>query len=400
MSNDHGQHVGLFDSLQPVPPDAILSLMGQLRADTRPGKLDLGVGVYRNAEGRTPVLHAVKTAEQRLVDQQDSKSYLGSEGNQGFTDLMAQVVFGDLAGNPRLSGVQTPGGTGALRLGAGLVAHSGRAPTVWIGTPTWPNHVAIFRDAGLQVQTHSFLAADNATVDFDAFIDALSQARAGDVILLHGCCHNPSGAGLDLAQWDALTSLVIERGLVPFIDLAYQGFGEDLENDVAGVRAMLRAVPEALVAYSCNKNFGLYRERVGALWVLSRTEAGNAIARSNLLGIARCLWSMPPDHGAAVVRLILEDEALSAAWRDELAQMRDRINGLRAALAEAHPALAAIGRQRGMFSILPLPRDVVVGLRGSHAIYMADSGRINIAGLTLDSIPGFVDALRPHLPDA
>ena len=399
MTSASTSQQGLLSRLEPFPPDAILGLMVQLRADPRPDKIDLGVGVYRDASGATPVLRAVKAAEAQLQKEQASKSYLGAEGNQGFTDLMANIAFGEaLAANPRLTGVQTPGGTGALRLGAALLQSTGNAPTVWIGSPTWPNHAAICKDAGLQVRTHAYLDARNADIDFDAFIDGLSQAKRGDVVLLHGCCHNPSGANLDAGEWQALTEFVLARGLVPFIDLAYQGFGQGLEEDGASMRALLNAVPEALVAYSCNKNFGLYRERVGALWVLADNAVAAGHARSNLLGLARGLWSMPPDHGAAVVRTILEEPGLRADWLAELTEMRERINTLRMALGGAHPALAAVARQRGMFSILPLPRDAIIGLRASHGIYMADSGRINIAGLRLETINDLIEALTPHLP--
>lgn len=381
-----------FGGLVVQPADALLGLIALYQADERPGKIDLGVGVFRDDWGRTPVMRAVKAAEARLLRDQQTKSYLGAEGDVRFTELLAQVAFG--AGADRLTGVQTPGGTGALRLGAELIARSRPGATVWIGAPTWPNHAPIFRDAGLGIETHRFFDVANAAIDFDGMIEDLAGAQPGDVLLLHGCCHNPTGASFTGEQWREIAQLCEARALLPFIDLAYQGLGDGLDADAAAMRGLLRALPEAVIAYSCDKNFGLYRERVGALWVQSDA---NALVRGNLLALARSLWSMPPDHGAAVVRLVLDDEALRADWIAELGAMRARINGLRAALAASHPHLAAIGDQRGMFALLPLGPDAVETLRRQHGIYMAGNGRINIAGLTLDTIPAFVSGLAPYL---
>ncbi|WP_052757382.1 amino acid aminotransferase [Sphingobium chungbukense] len=383
---------GFFDGLAVQPADALLGLIGLYRADTRPGKIDLGVGVFRDDFGHTPVMRAVKAAEAMLLRDQETKSYLGAEGDVRFAELLAEVAFG--AGPDRLAGVQTPGGTGALRLGAELITRSRPGATVWIGTPTWPNHAPIFRDAGLAIQTHRFFDVASAAVDFDGMIEDLGEARAGDVLLLHGCCHNPTGAGFTGAQWLEIGRLCAARGLLPFIDLAYQGLGDGLEADAAAMRGLMDALPEAVIAYSCDKNFGLYRERVGALWVQSEA---SELVRGNLLALARSLWSMPPDHGAAVVRLVLEYAALRADWTAELDAMRARINGLRAALAASHARLAAIGGQRGMFALLPLGPEAVEALRREHGIYMAGNGRINIAGLTLDTIPAFVAGVAPYL---
>ncbi|KEZ15136.1 Aspartate/tyrosine/aromatic aminotransferase [Sphingobium yanoikuyae] len=391
---------GLFDQLEPQPADSLLALIGLHRADPRPGKIDLGVGIYRDAAGVTPIMRAVKAAESLLVGTQSTKAYLGPEGDPRFTALLAPIVLGQALGaSDRLTGVQTPGGTGALRLGADLLARAGMTGRVWIGTPTWPNHGPIFAAAGLSVAPHPFYDAASSTLDFESMVRALAAARAGDVVLLHGCCHNPTGTGFSRAQWKALASDFVVRGIVPFIDLAYQGLGDGMEEDAAGLRLMLDAVPEALVAYSCDKNFGLYRERVGALWTLSASAAGVAAVRENLLVLARSLWSMPPDHGAAVVRAILEDEALAMIWRDELEEMRVRIGALRAALASADPRLAPIATQRGLFAILPVTPPAVIALRERHGIYMAGSGRINIAGLTTKTIAPFVAALAPFLPE-
>lgn len=246
----------------------------------------------------------------------------------------------------------------------------------------------------MTTRTHRFYDVASAAIDFDGMIEDLREAKAGDVLLLHGCCHNPTGADLNSAQWQEIGLLCERRALVPFIDLAYQGLGDGLEADAAGMRGLLDMLPEALVAYSCDKNFGLYRERVGALWVQS---GAAELVRSNMLALARSLWSMPPDHGAAVTRLVLEDDALRADWVSELDAMRARINELRSALAASHPRLAAIGDQRGMFALLPLTPEAVDALRRDHGIYMAGNGRINIAGLTLETVPAFVAALGSYL---
>jgi len=382
----------IFSRLAIQPPDALLGLIGLYRADRRPGKIDLGVGVFRDDAGRTPVMRAVKAGEAKLLRDQESKSYLGAEGDIRFVELLAEVAFG--AGADRPVGIQTPGGTGALRLGAELIARSRPDATVWIGTPTWPNHAPIFREAGMMIRTHRFYDVASAAIDFDGMIEDLREAKAGDVLLLHGCCHNPTGADLNSAQWQEIGLLCARRALVPFIDLAYQGLGDGLEADAAGMRGLLDMLPEALVAYSCDKNFGLYRERVGALWVQS---GAAELVRSNMLALARSLWSMPPDHGAAVTPLVLEDDALRADWVSELDAMRARINELRSALAASHPRLAAIGDQRGMFALLPLTPEAVDALRRDHGIYMAGNGRINIAGLTLETVPAFVAALASYL---
>ncbi|SEJ15320.1 aromatic-amino-acid transaminase [Sphingobium sp. AP50] len=388
----------LFDALRPQAPDALLGLITAFRADPRPDKIDLGVGVFRDDHGATPVMRAVKAAEARLVADQQSKAYLGAEGDARYTELLAELLLGaDAADEEHLAGVQTPGGTGALRLGAELIARARPDARVWIGTPTWPNHMPIFRAAGLAIQPHAFYHRDTGGIDFDAMMADLSDAMPGDIVLLHGCCHNPTGAGFGADQWRDIAALCERRGLIPFIDLAYQGLGDGLDDDAAATRTMLARLPEALIAYSCDKNFGLYRDRVGALWVQSRSGAGAAIAKGNMLAIARGLWSMPPDHGAAVVRVILDNPDLRADWMAELDAMRIRLNGLRMALSACHPRLAPIANQRGMFALLPLSSDQVIAAREQHGIYMAPDGRINIAGLTIDTITAFARGIVPYL---
>ena len=393
----------MFGALQPQPPDGLLTLIGLFRDDPRNSKIDLGVGTYRNAAGVTPVMEAVKAAERILLDEQQTKGYLGPEGDMRFVELLRPVAFGDVDGFAgRLVGVQTPGGSGALRLGGELIAAARPGATIWLGTPTWPNHRPVLEAAGLTVAEYRYFDPLTQSLCFEDMHAALSAAAPGDVVLLHGCCHNPTGAELDLAQWDAVASLVAERGLLPFIDLAYQGLGGGLEADAHGARRVLAAVPEALVAYSCDKNFGLYRERTGALFALAQDADAAATVFGNLLTLARVNWSMPPDHGAAAVRIVLDSPDLSRLWRTELKGMAGRINAVRGALADAEPRLASLSRQRGMFALLPIAPEAVATLRRDHGIYMAGSGRINLAGLQVAEAGLFVDALRAvgGLPDA
>ena len=387
----------MFEKLAAQAPDSLLALIGAFRDDPRPEKIDLGVGVYRDAAGRTPVFAAMKAAERRLVETQDSKAYLGPEGNLAFARALAPVVLGSLAGDERIMGVQTPGGTGALRLAAELIAAADRKARVWLGTPSWPNHAPLMTAAGLALKTYRHLDPATQAVAFEDMIAALEQAEAGDVVLLHGCCHNPTGADLSPAQWQQVAELLAARKLVPLLDLAYQGLGDGVEEDAAGLRHVLDKVNEALVAYSCDKNFGLYRERVGMLFVRARSGAEARVAFSNVLTLARTNWSMPPDHGAAAVALILEDAALRADWRRELDSMRARIAGVRAELAAADRAFAALGRQKGMFSLLPLAKETIEKLRKEQAIYMAGSGRISVCGLTPGNLLRFVAVVRAAL---
>ncbi|MBB2682927.1 UNVERIFIED_ORG: aromatic-amino-acid transaminase [Rhizobium etli] len=385
----------MFEELNSRPADSLLALIKAFQADERSGKIDLGVGVYRDAMGRTPVMRAVKAAEQFLLETQDSKKYLGPEGDLQFVRLLQPIIFGQSpAFEQRLVGIQTPGGSGALRLGAELIQTAMPSAKVLLGTPSWPNHAPIFGSARLAVREYPFVDLTSQQVKFESVSEALSSTNPGDVVLLHGCCHNPTGIDFTMEEWRRIAELLVAHRLVPFIDLAYQGLGDGLEQDAAPTRMILEAVDEALIAYSCDKNFGLYRERVGALYVMARNSNELGKAESNMAALARVNWSMPPDHGAAIVRTILENAEMSAMWRAELDEMCERVNGNRASLADAAPDLAFIRRQRGLFSNLSMSKDIAAVLRARHGIYMAGSGRMNLAGMQPADAGAIVAALR------
>ena len=379
--------------LDAVRSDSLLKLIALANADERADKIDVGVGVYRDGQGRTPVMRAVKAAERKLWETQDSKSYLGSAGDIAFAELLRPIVLGEHAGDQRIVGLQTPGGCGALRLGFQLVAKANPSARVLIGTPTWPNHVPIVAGSGLEFIEYPYYDRDAREIRFEAMIAAIEGASAGDVVLLHGCCHNPTGADLDAQQWAEVTRAVVARGLIPFVDIAYQGLGRGLHEDAAGLRGILDACDEVLVSQSCDKNFSVYRDRVGCLFVKTASREASETAMGHVLQIAREMWSMPPDHGGAVVRTILQDEALTADWRAELDEMRERILRIRERLAGADPRLEYIGHQSGMFSMLPISPEQVLELRERHAIYMADSGRFNVLGMADNAVDRFVAAV-------
>ena len=392
----------MLSNLEQQPADALLALIKLHSADPRSDKIDLGVGVYRNGQGATPVFGAIKAAEQKLVDTQDSKSYLGPEGDIGFVHALMPYIFGsdDPTMGGRIEGMQTPGGTGGVRLAVALAQRAG-CPRIWMALPSWPNHAQIFGDLGLELKSFAH-ATKTGMVDMDALRGAISLAEQGDAILLHGCCHNPTGIDYSNAQWDEIAGLVAAAKLLPILDLAYQGLGQGMEEDAYGVRRVLVAVPEALIAYSCDKNFGMYRDRVGAVYAMVADPAELGKVLSNGATLARAAWSMPPDHGGAAVRIILEDPALTALWRDELDTMRTRMRQVRARLAEAGRAgsidLTPLGHQHGLFSILPLSSEQILQLREDHGIYMAGSGRVNIAGLTAGNIDKFIADLACVAP--
>ncbi|MFM5923457.1 MAG: aromatic amino acid transaminase [Novosphingobium sp.] len=384
----------MLSNLEQQPADALLALIKLYGADPRADKIDLGVGVYRTGQGATPVFGAIKAAERKLVETQESKAYLGPEGDMGFVHALMPYIFG--AGDPtmggRIDGMQAPGGTGAVRLAVALARKAG-VPVVWMGVPSWPNHAQILGDLGVELKTFRHATKDGL-VDMDALRTAIDLAAPGDAILLHGCCHNPTGIDYSNENWDEIAGLVAGKKLLPILDLAYQGLGKGMEEDAYGVRRVLAEVPEALIAYSCDKNFGMYRDRVGAIYVMAENAEVLGRVLSNGHALARAAWSMPPDHGGAAVRLILEDAELTALWLDELDTMRTRMNQVRARLAEAGQQggvdFKVVGSQSGLFSILPLSPEQILALRSDHGIYMAGSGRINVAGLTMGNIDKFI----------
>jgi aromatic-amino-acid transaminase len=383
---------GLAD-LPPVESDSLLKLIALANADPRPDKIDVGVGVFRDAVGNTPILKVMKEAEQRLVDIQESKSYLGSAGDKRFAELLRPILLGEHAGDERIAGLQTPGGCGALRLGFELIATANPGARVLVGTPTWPNHPPIISAVGLEQVDYPYYEIGQGAIRFEDMLEALGSGEPGDVALLHGCCHNPTGADLNPTQWAEVTDVCHERGLIPLVDIAYQGFGQGLDEDAAGLRGILSQCDEVIIAQSCDKNFSVYRDRVGCLFVKTGSASATATAMGHVFQRAREMWSMPPDHGAAAARIILDDPALRARWLVELKGMRDRINAVRQRIASADPRLAFIGRQFGMFSMLPLSLEQVLKLREDHGIYMADSGRFNVVGLGDHEIDRFIAAV-------
>lgn len=382
-----------LSELPPVVTDSLLQLIALCNADPRPDKIDVGVGVFRDGAGRTPILPVIKDAERILLETQETKAYLGMAGDTRFTELLRPIVLQGHASDQRIRGLQTPGGCGALRLGFELIKTANRDARVLVGSPTWPNHPAIISGVGLETVDYPFYERGQGAVRFEDMMDTLSSSERGDVALLHGCCHNPTGADLSEDQWREVVRVVSERGLLPFIDLAYQGFGRGLAEDSFGVRLMLEACDEVLIAQSCDKNFSVYRDRVGSLWVKTASAEATATAMAHVSQRAREMWSMPPDHGAAAVRLVLDTPELAQRWPGELAAMRDRINDVRARIAAADPRLAFIGRQYGMFSMLPLSKEQVLKLRQDHAIYMADSGRFNVVGMGDAQLDRFIAAV-------
>ncbi len=384
----------LFEALEEQKTDSLLHLIALADADPRPDKIDVGVGVYKDAAGNTPILRAVKAAERILWETQETKAYLGSAGDARFAELIKPIVFGEAAArDDRIVGVQTPGGCGALRLGADLIDSANDRARIFVGQPTWPNHGPLIECAGVEMVKHPYYDPKSRRILFDEMMDALEEAEAGDLLLLHGCCHNPTGADLAPDQWQAVAELVSRRGIVPFIDLAYQGLGNGLEADAAGTRLVVEAADQALVAQSCDKNFGLYRERTGSLWVKGSSAENARVIFGNLLQLARTMWSMPPDHGAAIVRTVLDTPELRSDWHAEVDEMCARIRTLRARLAAYDERLGFIDRQNGMFSMLPLDEGKVLDLRKSHGIYMAGSGRFNVLGLSDEAVDRFAAAV-------
>jgi len=395
----------MFEALQPLSPDPILGLMAAFREDSRAEKIDLGVGVYRDEAGNTPIMQCVTEAERRRFESETTKTYIGPPGTPEFNAAARGLMFGTahpVLRDARVAGVQTPGGCGALRVAAELVKRARPDTTIWVSAPTWANHVPLLGNAGLKIGEYAYYDKATRGLAADAMLGALAEVPAGDVVLLHGCCHNPSGVDLKTEHWHEVARLANARGFTPFIDLAYQGLGDGLEADASGVRILADACPELIVASSYSKNFGLYRERVGALQIVSPDSRQTAIVQSQLGSVVRGIYSMPPAHGAAIVEIVMNDEALHASWVAELDGMRERINGLRDLLAVRLGAATGqdfgfIREQRGMFSFLGISPEQVKQLQAEYGIYMVDSSRINVAGINGGNIDHFVTAMAAVL---
>lgn len=392
----------MFQSLQRMPPDSIVSLIAAFQQDSRVEKIDLGIGVYQDEAGNTPVMAAVKEAERRLLETQQSKSYQGIAGDADFNRRLARLVFGEAvlqSVNGRMFWMQSTGGSGALRIAAEVARRAGTGAQAWVGAPTWANHIPLIGGAGLAVKEYPYFDAAGGGVDFAAMAETLSRVPAGDLVVLHGCCHNPTGADLSPGQWREVVALAGKQGFIPLVDLAYQGLGDGLKGDACGARLVVEQLPEAIVAVSCSKNFGIYRERAGAVFFLAQQAQQVEALASQAMTSARRMYSMPPAHGAAIVATILEDEALTAQWWGELAEARNRLRSMRRLLVEQLAARGAgkdysfIARQKGMFSFLGVTPEQVAQLQRDAGIYMLASGRINLAGINPGNIGYLADAV-------
>ena len=396
----------MFSHLQPTPIDPILGLMAAYKEDPNPQKVDLGVGVYKDENGHTAVLKCVKEAEALRLKLEDSKTYIGMAGDLSFNSHIEKLAFGPahqvlLAG--RVVTAHTPGGTGALRVAAEFIKKANPDATVWVTNPTWANHVSLFQAAGLKVKEYSYYDWETKGLKFDAMMAELATVPAGDVVLVHACCHNPSGMDLNFAQWQQFAELAKEKGFTPLVDMAYQGFGLGLDEDTQGLRYLADLVPELLLCSSCSKNFGLYRERIGAVSVVTADSKTADIARSVLLAVVRSIYSMPPAHGAILVSHILNSAELTALWHQELAEMRNRINNYRQLIIDKFKEqgiaqdFSFITRQHGMFSFLGINKEQIEQLRKDYSIYMVGSSRVSIAGLNHSNIDYFAKAMAEVL---
>ncbi len=393
----------MFESMQAASADAILGLITEHKNDPRPEKVDLGVGVFRTAEGETPVLEVVKKAEQRLVDTQQSKAYIGTAGDPNFNAAMQALTFADSVDPERISTIQAPGGSGSLRVAASLILRARPDATVWVSDPTWANHIPLLGGAGVNLETYPYYDTRNHIILIAQMLDALRKMPTGDLVLLHGCCHNPSGLDPTEDEWRAIADVIVERELVPFVDMAYQGFADSLNDDAFIIRHLAGRVPEMIVSNSCSKNFGLYRDRVGSLSVLAADTASRDIVHSQVNNVVRTIYSVPPDHGAVVVSTILNDPELKAAWRVELAEMRGRLREMRVLLNDALRERAPdhdfshLVRARGMFCFLGVSEDQVNRLKKEYGVYMVGSSRINTAGITAQNVNYLADAIAATL---
>ncbi|CUK02689.1 Aromatic-amino-acid aminotransferase [Ruegeria denitrificans] len=389
----------MFENLKPQPADKILALVQMYREDPRDQKIDLGVGVYKNADGVTPVMRAVKAAEKRILEEQESKAYTGLAGDPAYADAMIGLILGTSVPRGNIAAVATPGGTGACRQAFELIRMANPSARVFVSNPTWPNHLSILNYLGMEMVPYRYFDGETRGVDFDGMMEDLKAAKAGDVVLLHGCCHNPTGANLNMVQWQEVVNLINERGLVAMIDIAYQGFGDGLEADAQAARLVASSVKECLIAASCSKNFGIYRERTGLLMAISDDAAQTALNQATLAFLNRQNYSFPPDHGARVVTTILNDDALRADWATELEDVRLSMLGLRQQLSDELQRLSGsdrfgfIAQHRGMFSRLGAAPELVEKLRDVHGIYMVGDSRLNIAGLNATTVPILAKAI-------
>ena len=384
----------MFSQLQRPPADPILGLSVKFKADENPNKIDLGPGIYKDEAGATPVLACVKTAEGFRVENEASKAYLGSAGSALFNDKIAGLILGDhkIIRENRIRTVSTPGGTGALRIAGELINKTKPGTKIWVSNPTWANHQGVFTAAGLNVQTYPYYDYENKCLDFDAMLEALKQVPAEDAVLLHACCHNPSGMDLNAEQWQQVAELAKEIGFTPVIDIAYQGFGNGLDEDAYGLRLMADSVDQMIICSSCSKNFGLYRDRIGACSVIGKDATATDIIGAVMMTVVRVNYSMPPAHGAAIVETILSSDELTAQWHAELAEMRGRIAGMRQLLVEklaekgVTEDFSFITRQNGMFSFLGITPEQITRLQDEYGIYIVGSSRINVAGVSTSNV--------------
>jgi aspartate aminotransferase len=389
----------MFETLKPQPADKILALVQKFKEDPRPQKIDLGVGVYKNAEGVTPVMRAVKAAEHQLWQDETTKAYVGLTGDPAFSDGMIKMILGDAVPRGAVAAAATPGGTGAVRQAFELARLANRDVRVFVSNPTWPNHVSMLRYLGIEMVPYRYFDEATCGVDFEGMTADLAQAKAGDVVLLHGCCHNPTGANLNTAQWQLVVDLLAKSGATPMIDIAYQGFGDGLEEDAAATRLIAASLPETIIAASCSKNFGIYRERTGLLMAISPDASKHLVTQGTLAYLNRQNFSFPPDHGARLVTMVLNDAALCEDWKTELEQVRLGMLDLRQSLATELQSRAGsdrfsfLAQHRGMFSRLGTTPDMVERLRVEHAIYMVGDSRMNIAGLNANSVPVLAQAI-------
>ena len=383
----------MFETLKEQPADKILALMQMFKEDPRADKIDLGVGVYKDASGHTPIMAAIKDAEKLLWEQETTKTYVALAGDPAFSDAMVSLVLGDAVARSKVAAVATPGGTGAVRQAFELAKMANPDARVFVSDPTWPNHLSILKHLDIPVVSYRYFDGETRGVDFDGMMSDLADAKAGDVILLHGCCHNPTGANLNLTQWAEVVALLQKTGATPMIDIAYQGFGDGLDEDAAATRLVASSVPETIIAASCSKNFGIYRERTGLLMLVSQDGGAHKMNQGTLAYLNRQNYSFPPDHGARLVTMVLTDPALRSAWMKELEDVRLSMLGLRQSLADELQRLSGSNRfgflaqHRGMFSRLGTSPDKVELLRQRHGIYMVGDSRLNIAGLNAKSIP-------------